>query len=182
MADTPRRPRKAAPKKAAKPIGRPSKLTPELAARIVEKLRIGCYVEEAAAACGIAKPSVYSWQKTGAQCRDRLDSGEAIEADLSDHEKECVLFLNAVEAAQEEWFANANDQLAKFSVGEDGRLTKEGASVLMWRLERKNPGRYGRRAPIDVNVGGQVGNPVQVQVDVSVAELAAKLAAVREDS
>lgn len=139
------------------------------------KLRIGCYIEEAAAACGVSKQTIYAWQKAGALARSRADTGDAT---LTDHDQDCINFLDAVEQAQEDWYAEANRSLHEFSVDETGRLTKDGAAVLMWRMERKNPARYGRRAPIEVNVGGQVDNPVRHEVAVSADALLAKLRAV----
>jgi transposase len=163
-------------------IGRPSKLTPELSDRIVEMLRIGCYIEEAAASAGISKQVVYDWQRNGARTRNLIESGEAGDADLSDHDLQCVSFLDSVDQAHEEWFVESNRALHKFSTDEDGRLTKDGAAVLMWRMERKNPGRYGRRAPVEVNLGGQVDNPIRHEVAVSADALLAKLQAVGEDA
>ena len=47
------------------PAGRPTKLTPEVQARIVEAIEAGNYIEVAAAAAGISKPTFYGWMQRG---------------------------------------------------------------------------------------------------------------------
>ena len=44
-----------------------TKLTPELQERILLHLRVGAYVETAAACAGIHKDTFYEWMKKGAR-------------------------------------------------------------------------------------------------------------------
>lgn len=181
--------------------GRPTKLTDDLAQRIVAKLRMGCYVEEAAAATGVSKHSIYAWEKIGATVRDQIEdptSGLTL-SKLSTHERRCLDFLEAVETAQDSWFSQATDTLNLMSFGgheavtvtvteehlkaDDPRAPGEvirtvtkteilppNLAALTWRMERLRPKVYGRRAPLDVNLGGQADNPVRVEA-VSAAQL-----------
>lgn len=143
------------------PAGRPTKLTPELQARMLALLRAGNYVETAAAACGLAKKTFYNWLQKGA----RAKGGEY-------HE-----FAAAVEKAMGE--AEARDLLTidKAAQGYDVTVVKETVSngvvidrevknsrrfdwqAAAWRLERKFPDRWGRRERVEHS--GPGGKPIQ---------------------
>src|SRR3990167_11113206 len=59
------------PEKAAKHRGgRPTKFSPELAEKIISAIRVGGYVETAAAFAGISKDTFYEWLKRGAREQD----------------------------------------------------------------------------------------------------------------
>lgn len=125
--------KKAARKSAAKPIeekiiqthkgkGRPTKFTPEVTSKILTAIRAGNYIETAAAWAGVNKQTIYDWLRQGAAqekgpFRDFSDSvGEALaHAEVAD-------LQNVAEAAKKgNWQAAA------------------------WRLERRNPSRWGRK-------------------------------------
>jgi hypothetical protein len=104
--------------------GRPTKLTPELAKRILDSIRAGNYLETSAAFAGISKVTLFEWlkrghtQKTGIH-RDFLRS---VEKALAEAEVRDVLIIT--QAAQKAWQAAA------------------------WRLERKFPARWGRKPEV----------------------------------
>ena len=101
--------------------GRPTKLTPELSKQICDYVRMGNYVETAAALAGISKDSLYRWLKKGAVAKSGLLKG----------------FSDAVQKAQAE--AEARD------VGLIGKAAKDQWQAAAWRLERKFPDRWGRK-------------------------------------
>lgn len=108
--------------------GRPTKLTPEIQAKIVEALRAGNYIETAAAYAGINKTTLYDWLKRGA--RDKSGPyhtfSNAVEKAMADAEMRDVLLI--ANAAKENWQAAA------------------------WRLERKYPDKWGRKDRISAQV------------------------------
>lgn len=106
-------------------VGQPSKLTPQTAAIIVRALQSGCYRETAAQHAGIGISTFYRWLEVGeADYEANIDSPhrelwDAIKKAEADAEVAAVALIRR--AAGETWQAAA------------------------WLLERKNPGRWGRR-------------------------------------
>jgi len=105
-------------------MARPTKLTSKLQEQIVSYLRAGAYVETAAAAAGIAKDTLYAWLRRGA-------AGE----------EPFARFAAAVEEAQ------AKSELRDLAI--IGKAAETEWTAAAWRLERKYPDRYGRRARIE---------------------------------
>ena len=111
-----------------------SKLTPELQEKILRHLRIGAYVETAAACVGISRDTFYQWMKKGAR-----------------GQKPYVAFAQAVDQALAE--SEARD------LGTILKASQASWQAAAWRLERRFPDRYGRHdrtkieGKIDVNVG-----------------------------
>lgn len=106
---------------AQKKPGRPEKLTPELQQKIVDAIRMGAYIETAAAYAGINKSTLYDWMKRGA----RAKSGKYKE------------FSNAIEKAL------AESEMRDLAV--IAKASRENWQAAAWRLERKFPDRWGRR-------------------------------------
>ena len=102
------------------------KLDPVLAQRIVDLVRAGNYLEVAATAAGIHRSTLHRWLRHGkSQQRGRFRR-----------------FLTAMEKAQAE--AESRDvALIARAAGEDWRAAA-------WRLERKQPRRYGPRVALSV--------------------------------
>jgi len=50
-------------------VARPEKLTPEVQQKIVDAIRLGNYIETAAAYAGISKSTLYDWLKKGGRAR-----------------------------------------------------------------------------------------------------------------
>lgn len=108
-------------------MGRPTKLTPELAAQITKYVRAGAYIETAAAACGLSKDTFYEWLKRG----NKEKTGPFAE------------FTDAI-----------NKAMAASEIGDLVRIgvaSKKSWQAAAWRLERRFPQKYalGRRLPGD---------------------------------
>lgn len=59
------------------PGGRPSKLTPEITAKICEHVRAGAYIYVAAQACGIGRETVRRWMHDNEEFRAALNTARA---------------------------------------------------------------------------------------------------------
>jgi len=105
--------------------GRPTKLTQALQDEICEVIKQGNYIETAVACCGVSKPTFYAWAKKGA--RDQELKRNNIH----------TRFLNAVKKAMSE--AEANDLTIITAVAGSGVW-----QAAAWKLERRNPTRWGR--------------------------------------
>lgn len=151
--------------------------------RIIETIRLGGYMETAAARAGVHKQTVYGWLETGAKSFKRLNAGTAAPGDLTEHEWRCLEFTEAVDRAEAD---SEVEQLALLAeLGQGGRQLvtttvkstpgAQGApdviverttktetmlpnpQVLMWRLERRHPARYGRtRVEVTGPDGGKI--------------------------
>ena len=120
-------------------MARPTKLTPEIQARIVALLRAGNYMETAAAAAGISKQTLYDWLKRGARTKSGQFRG----------------FLDAVEKATAEAEARMVAIIAKAS--------EKQWQAAAWHLERTKPERYGRHERVEMS--GRDGGPIQHQLE-----------------
>jgi transposase len=118
--------------------GKPSRLTPEVSAKIEQALRAGNYMETAAAYAGIPRSDLYAWLKRG------REESSGIYFDFC---KRCELAFAAAEirdlaliaqAATSQWQAAA------------------------WRLERRYPDKWGRRERLAVTDGE--GRPITTGV------------------
>lgn len=152
---------------------------------IVEQLRAGNYIEAAAAAAGVAKQTVYTWQKNGAAALAKLATGEALTPD----EARYATFVEAVDEAQGVAQVTDVTRLAQLATGglktttvtEKVEVDSEGnerviertrktettlpnAAVLMWRLERRWPELFGR---VRHEHSGPDGGPIPTEVRVS---------------
>ncbi len=104
-------------------MARPTKLTPDVRDRIATMIQAGAYAEQAARAAGISSSTYYSW----------LERGEGGERPFSE-------FSEAVKTAE--------------AVAEQERVERiqyaaaDGTwQAAAWWLERRFPGRWGRRNP-----------------------------------
>lgn len=122
-------------------MGRPTKLTKELQAKVIEAVRAGNYIETAAAYAGISKPSLYDWMKRGNNQNKGIyrDFLNAIEKALADAEMRDVLIIG--NAAKENWQAAA------------------------WRLERKFPDRWARKDKIQAEVNHSGGISTKIEIE-----------------
>jgi transposase len=135
-----------------RPAGRPTRLTPELQAKLCDAIRAGNYMETAAAFAGIRKATLHNWLRRGARQSQGIYHAfsEAVEKALADSEARDVALI-AKAAAEGQWQAAA------------------------WRLERKFPDRWGRRDrhQVEANIQGTV----KVTSDEAIEELTRLLAA-----
>lgn len=128
--------------------GRPSKLTPDLTARLCQKLRAGLYLETASAMEGLSKNTLYDWLKRGARYRAALEAAPGA-GELDPADEAYAEFSDAVEQALAE--GDAFDETA-ISQAVRGGAWKAAA----WRQERKHPDRWGRRDRLQVEAATQI--------------------------
>ncbi len=140
-----------------RPTGAPTKLTEAIIDEIFTVLLRGSYVETAAAHCGISKTTYYAWVRKGAAERKHiLEGGKARKSFALN-----LSLLNAVERAMAE--AELGDLRVISQAAHDDKVWQAAA----WKLERRNPTRWGR---VRLEVTGKDGGPVEVK---TWAELAA---------
>ena len=129
--------------------GRPTKLTPERQAKIVDAIRAGVPPETAAAFAGIDESTFYRWLARG-----RGPEAESLYAE----------FAAQVREAMAEW--ETRDILL---IGEAARTDWRAAA---WRLERRLPKRYGRRERHEIVNGDEAAFRVAIgQQPMNVQEL-----------
>jgi transposase len=117
--------------------GRPSKLTPEVQARIIEALRAGNYQDTAAAYAGVSRTAFYRWMEQGAQpdaAQPYKDFRDAVEKARAESEVRNVALIQRA-ASDGTWQAAA------------------------WFLERSFQQRWGRKQELS----GPGGGPIQVE-------------------
>lgn len=130
-----------------RPMGRPTKLTPELRAAIVEAVEQGNYPEVAAMAHGLARDTYYGWMERGRK-------GEQPFSDFSDA-------LTHARATAEK---TAID-IVRIGFAHNDK----GAERAQWYLERTSPDRWGRRDKVVVE------NTVREELTAAVEKLRAHL-------
>jgi hypothetical protein len=130
----------------ARPVGRPSKLTPERVARLVEALRDGHTRETAARLAGIAQSTFGNW----------LAAAKEPEAD-----QEFVAFLGAIQNAE----SDAEDALLAVIRTAAPKQWQAAA----WILERRHPDRWGRRVKAEI-AAPPPAQPARNEVERHIAE------------
>lgn len=124
--------------------GRPTKLTPELQAKIVSAIAAGNYMETAAAYAGISRDSLYEWLKRGRKERLRIEAGMP----KNRRETRYAEFSEAVEKSM------AQAEVADIAV--IGMAAASGQwQAAAWRLERKYPEKYGRRDRMELSAASR---------------------------
>ena len=122
------------------PIGRPSKLTPELIETVCEGVRDGLSYKDASIRAGICRATFHKYKALGESGKhpfaDFLDALESAEAELKHR------LLGVIEAASTDSWAAAG-----------------------WILERKFPAEFGRRMALDH--GAQQGGEFTMSVGKS---------------
>jgi hypothetical protein len=120
-------------------VGRPTKFSPEIAAKVIAALAAGNFLETAAAHAGVASSVLRDWIRNGerGKTQELADFALAVEKAQADAEVRDVAQIG--KAGQKEWTACA------------------------WRLERKFPQRWGRRERVDLG-NAEDGKPLVVAV------------------
>ncbi len=129
--------------------GRPSKINPEIIAKILSWISEDSYFEVACRACGISRQTGYNWLERGKKEAERIDAGEPpYEAD--------ALYL---------YFYYRVDQAEAQCEVEDVRYIRGGFADWQskaWIRERKNFDRWGRKETREVT--GKDGKPLFVEL------------------
>lgn len=153
--------------------GRPSKISPELTAKICDMLRAGNYIETAAAYAGINKTTLYDWMKRGAREMERVElAGKG--AKIRKKEQPYVDFSNAVTKALAE--AEVRDLIII------SNAAKTDWKAAAWKLERRTPDKWGRKERLDANLqhSGKDGGPIQTEQNLNLSNLSDEELAVLE--
>ncbi len=149
MADKPKtkRPRSkptARKRSESKTIGRPTKLTDEVAKTFLKAIAHGCYIETACNLVGVSRDTYYGWI-------ERANKARAKSGKLTKVEQSLVEFSDSIKKT-----------LAKSELRELEHIVVAGESqwqAAAWRLERRYPDRWGRTRH---EVTGADGGPVAV--------------------
>lgn len=108
------------------------KLDQDLSDKICAAVRLGNYIETAAAFAGIARSTLYEWMKLG---RATPKEGETVEQfELAQPYREFVVQLEQAMAS-----AEVRDVTTIM------KASSRNWQAAAWRLERRNPERWGRR-------------------------------------
>lgn len=139
--------------------GPPQIISEQIIKDIIQAIRIGGYIETAAAYAGISKDSFYRWLKKGArENREEVKGTEpslyaklsdAIEKATADAELADVEIIDrhakgftATKTTEKVRMVGGGYQVIERTTETVERRDWQAAA---WRLERKNPGRWGRR-------------------------------------
>jgi hypothetical protein len=137
-------------KPTARPVGKPTALTPEVQERIVTAVQAGSYLDDAASYAGIGYRSVFRWLERGRNAEAELSEGREIP------ENELIFwhFWQAIEKAR----ADA----AIRNVGIIQKAAQDGQwQAAAWYLERTNPRKWGRHETVEIT--GADGGAIQVE-------------------
>jgi transposase len=128
-------------------MARPMKFSEDRAARVIEALRAGNYMETAAGYAGLSKTALYKYLAMGKDAVEREGKGET----LTEEEQRFAEFANGVEKARAE--AEVRNVHLIQTAAQGG--TWQAAA---WFLERSHPGKWGRREKIEHS--GPGGGPI----------------------
>lgn len=137
--------------------GRPTKLNDDLKDQICKVVRAGNYIETAAAYAGLSKQTLYDWMKRGRREAEARIEGKPAQR----REEKYVRFLDAIEKAL------ADSEIRDVAIV--AKAATENWQAAAWKLERRNPGRWGR---VRHEITGKDGGPVEVKTWAELAALA----------
>jgi transposase-like protein len=137
------------------PAGRPSSYTQESADIICEGLANGKSLVTICRESDLNISSVFRWLEAQPEFRERYTRARDSQADVLAEE-----ILNIADDNKSDPDANSR------------RLR---ADVRKWYAGKIRPKKYGDSSQVDVNLGGQAGKPVEVNVQLSPAEAYHKL-------
>ena len=147
-----------------RPVQRPTSLTDDVQERIINAIKAGSYLDDAANYAGITYRTVANWMQKGREAQQRLDNGDT---DLTPNEHLYVHFFHAVENARAQAVVRNVDIIQ--SAAQNGQW-----QAAAWYLERTNPRKWGRHETVEIT--GADGGAIQVEHSVK-DTLAAKFAA-----
>lgn len=138
---------KRGPKPVKKPVGAPLKLTEMVIVELRNALRTGAYVETAVAHVGIHKDTYYRWMRKGREEREHIDNGKR-------PRKTYGLYLRLYDAVIK---AQADAEVRDLAI--ISKAAEDHWQAAAWKLERRNPDRWGRRR---TEISGPDGGPIAV--------------------
>lgn len=144
------------------PMGRPTKLTPEIHRAIVTALEAGNYQDASAAYAGVSAAAFYRWMERGREERARIETGEK-------PRKAEVVFVEFCEAVE-----SARAKAEVRHVANIAKSANDGVwQASAWYLERSYPQKWGRLNRTEIS--GPDGGPIEARVDIEALD--AKLSA-----
>lgn len=136
-----------------RPFGRPTLLTPQVQDTIINAVRIGSYLDDAASLAGVARGTLFRWLAWGRDAGNRSDAGD----ELDDRDLLYRDFCDAVEKARA-------DAMLR-NIGVIQTAAQNGTwQAAAWYLERTNPKKWGRHDTVEVT--GSDGGAIQVEISV----------------
>lgn len=143
--------------------GRSTLLTDDIQDAIVQAIRAGSYLDDAAAYAGISYRTIFRWIERGKHAEAEQEAGN----DITDDEYRYCQFWQAVEKARA-------DAVIR-NIGIIQSAAQNGSwQASAWYLERTNPKKWGRHDTVELT--GKDGEPIQVEHSIK-ESLAEKFAA-----
>lgn len=144
------------------PGGRPTKFTPERVERFLTAIKAGHYRNTACDYAGISFQTLRNWIKI---------------AEGPDAPPEYLEFLDSLKKAEADAEVFDLALIRRAATGEKDETTGEYLvkpqwQAAAWRLERKNPEKWGRRDATKVELTGADGGPLDVRVALGVDQTA----------
>lgn len=161
--------------------GRPTRLHPDLQARIVRRIQAGSFQETAAMAEGVPSSTYHSWKARGLEARAVLEATGEVPA----KERVFLDFLEAIEGARASVEAQATEAIQRLALGgevleveehfdEDEKVTgrtirysKPDGPSLRWFLSKGFAHHWGDK----VEISGPDGAGIPIEVEVSARDL-----------
>jgi len=132
-------------------VGQPTLLTEQVQDIIVNAVRIGSYLDDAAMLATISKTTLYRWLQWGREAQAKYDEGE----ELTERDERYRQFCDSVEKARA-------DAMLR-NIGVIQTAAQNGTwQAAAWYLERTNPKKWGRHDTVEVT--GAEGGAIQVEV------------------
>lgn len=155
--------KKAAPKKpvSRKGIGgQPTKLDAERTKKLTDALKVGMYMETAAAVSGITAATVYNWKAKGKRAQELADLENR---EMTPTERKYFEFFEAVEIAE------AAAEAAAIATVKQNIQAGDTKSA-QWFLQHRYPTRWGRADRMTIEGGDR-----PIEVSVSITDVQAKV-------
>lgn len=130
----------------ARKRGRISLLTTETHERIVQNVRAGSYLDDAAAHVGISERTLHNWLQRGRDAENELELG----GDIPDDELPYLHFFQSIKEARAE--ATIRNLALIQQAARAGSW-----QAAAWYLERTNPRKWGRHETVEVGIDGNSG-------------------------
>ena len=129
--------------------GRRSKLSKEIIKKLVKNL-LNYPVRYAAPLSGVCEKTFYNWYDAAIDIDRKLDSGELIEDELTDHQELLLSFLQLTTEARiklEIPYYDTIRRAAKWKKDQDGKMRNGDIKAAQWMLSKLNPKDWGDIPP-----------------------------------
>lgn len=121
-------------------IGRRLALTPEIEERILNAVRGGSYLDDAAAFAGIGERTLFRWLARGREAEEAADRGE----ELPPREETLRQFWQAIQRARADAVLRNLTLIQQAAQGGSWQAAA-------WYLERTNPRKWGRHETVEID-------------------------------